>query len=230
MPKYDCTGIISAVSNCLLAWKEYQVSQTSNALSNFAETAWSYQGKGANWTDMIIFSNADVIKSTWLFILRLKFLFSEILLDDVWKKKSSRGKQLDRKQGAKILPLYICQVHWGRMLTGLQSQQCVQDSVLEERREWKCQRTLKGQRDAAFPPKALLACQISSVHNRRGELVKEGGQESSGGGSSSGKQRKAELVPGHYWVFRNKGPWNHKHMVGVKTWHCKNRRDLMWKV
>lgn len=51
-----------------------------------------------------------------------------------------------------------------------------------------CQRTLKVQRDAAFPSKALLACQISCVHNRGPELLQEGGQVSRGDGSSRGRQ------------------------------------------
>lgn len=48
---------------------------------------------------MIILPNADVIKSTWLFILRLKFLFSEILLDDVWKKNiPEESKWIENKE------------------------------------------------------------------------------------------------------------------------------------
>lgn len=51
------------------------------------------------------------------------------------QKKDSRGKQLDVRHRANVLQLRICQGHWGRMLTGLQSQQHVQDSEPEEMRK-----------------------------------------------------------------------------------------------
>lgn len=76
------------------------------------------------------------------------------MMSGVHAKKYSREKEVDRRYGANIPPLCICQVHWGRMLTVLESQQHVQDLMLEERRKWTLSKDSQGPEGCCFSPKS----------------------------------------------------------------------------
>lgn len=157
MPKYDCTGIIPAVSSCLFVWKECQVSQTSNVLSKIllklAEVM--RQMSKLDWHDynsqMLTWANKPGSLSLGQNSCSLKYCW---MMSGVHAKTYSREKEVDRRYGANIPPLCICQVHWGRMLTVLESQQHVQDLMLEERRKWTLSKDSQGPEGCCFSPKS----------------------------------------------------------------------------
>lgn len=133
---------------------------------------------------MIILPNAGVNKRTCLFILRLEFLLSKALLADVWftashSEKDSRGKQLGGRHGANVLLPWICQHHWGRMLTGSESAMCPGLGAGRDEKANSFKGPSRPRRTLLVLPKSCWHARLAVVDNRRPELQQQGGQVTS---------------------------------------------------
>ena len=124
-------------------------------------------------------------KRTWLFILRLKFLFSKILLADVWftashPKKDSRGKQLDGRHEANVLPLLDLPGPLGKDAYRItESATCpgLRAGRDEKVNSFKGLSMSRGM--LLFLRKSCWHARLATADNRRPELQQEGGQVTS---------------------------------------------------